>query len=115
MPLRKLLLARGLPIISAMRRRITRARRNRRRHDRFERGIAEIRELHGQFDEWSRRWTRRHDERARRKAGQLLEQIYAVIRRLSRNNHRRELVAFLERQRIPGWKRAIVPTHPRSR
>lgn len=115
MPLRRFRIVRRLPIVYAVRRRIIRARRNRNHHDRLAAGLSEIRELAGQFDEWQRRWISQRDERARRKAGQLLKQIYAVIRRLSRNNHRRELIAFLERAHIPGWRRAFAPTHTRSR
>ncbi|MDP3727152.1 MAG: hypothetical protein Q8R35_00760 [bacterium] len=98
-----------------MRRRITRARRNRRRHDRLNAGISEIRELHGQFGEWRQRWVIRNDARARLKAQQLLERIHNLIRQLAGNNHRRELVAFLQQERIPGWRRALVPTRTRSR
>lgn len=115
MPLRKFRMVRKLPIVRAVRKRIIRARRNRNHHNRLEEGLSEIRELHGQFDEWRHRWTSWRDEDARQKAEQLLARIYVLIRRLSRNNHRRELIAFLERQRIPGWRRALVPTRTRSR
>lgn len=115
MPLRRLLLVRRLPIISKMRRRITRARRNRRHDNWFNEGIADIDELAGQFDEWRARWIARRDTDARRKAEQSLARIYVLIRRLSRNSHHRELVLFLRRSRIPGWRRALAPNHARSR
>ncbi len=103
-----------LPVVSMIRKRVIRARRNRNHAKRLAEGLAQIRELHGQFSEWRHRWVNRRDEHARQNAVEALREIYRIIRRLVPSN-RGNLEAFLRRQRIPGWRKAFAPVRTRSR
>lgn len=92
----------------------TRRKRNRNRI--FENGLGQLREAKWKYDEWLEEWTRRHDAGARDQTRKLLSQMYAIVEKLARNNHHRELVVEVRKLNIPGVRRYLTrPQRARRR
>ncbi len=104
-----------LSIVSMFKKRIALARRKRNHSERLAAGLDRIHELYGSYTEWRRCWIEWRDETARKNAVAALAGIHAQIRRLSRNGNRPELIAFLRRTKIPGWRKAFVRVPTRRR
>lgn len=79
------------------------ARRIRSREKGFRAELAAVVELNSYFGKMNWRWIKLSDAKAQRTASETLAKIHKRLRRLARNNHQRELRAFLQEHRIVGF------------
>lgn len=91
----------------SIRKRLLSKCRSRAQTRRFERGLEKIAELKWQYDKWKSQWLTRHDPESQRKARELLQEMYGLLKRLARNNHKRELRAKAKELEIPGAHRFL--------
>lgn len=88
-----------------IRKKLIQKRRSRNSHALFKAGLDKLAELSWQYEEWSARWRSNGDPECRRRTKELLQRMYAIIKRLAANNNRRQLQAKIRELKIPGAKR----------
>lgn len=95
--------------------RIIQSRRSKNGHRLIGRQMETVVEKKWQYDEMMGLWVRNRDPHARDSANRLLNEMRALIGRMSANPHWGEFEPSVKRMTIPGWRQAAVRAVSRRR